>query len=458
MLYRQQTLDLIDKLLVDLFPLCRSLTGDGTRRTLEILSSVMPLRLHEVPCGKQVFDWCVPEEWNIRDAWIKDERGEKLVDFKKNNIHLVSYSIPFRGTLSYEELQGHIHTLPEHPDWIPYRTSYYERDWGFCTAHNEFQKWDRGAKYEVFIDSSLDPKGKLVYGDLVHEGARREEILISTYCCHPSLANDNLSGLVLTSLLFKYISSKRTRFSYRFVVVPETVGAVSYLHENQAQMKKVLGGAVVSCVGGPGRFGLKHSFDQDSVVDRVAVQVLGEAGGSWREYPFIPDGSDERQYASPGFRIPTITITKDKYYEYPEYHTSADNLSFVKASQLFETLELYVRWFEYLELNRIYERKMPFCEYQLGRRGLYPNLGGNVNQPASLRSDESHYSKRYELNVNHVTGRDLEAISWLMFACDGKTDLLDISRRSTIDFLTMARTAKRLESHGLLAEKSDLED
>ena len=445
------TITLIDAYLARLFPLCRSLTGDGNRQTLRILSEQVALNIHEIPCGETVFDWTVPEEWNITEAWIKNPAGDKVVDFADSNLHVLNYSTPIRGTFSFAELRPHLHTLPARPKAIPYRTSYYKRDWGFCLSQAAFDRLDQTARYEVLIDSSLNPRGSLTLADQIHRGSSAQEILLSTYCCHPSLANDNLSGLLLSVLLFRHIAQRPTRYTYRLVVVPETIGVIAYLARFQAEIRNVIGGAVITTVGGPGNFGLKSSFDPASVVERAARLTLEQAGPGWIDYPFVPDGSDERQYSSPGFRIPTITICKDKYYEYPEYHTSDDNLVFMKAENLFATLQLYVRWFECLEMNAVYRRTNPHGEYQLGKRGLFPNLGGSINQQAGRLPNETVKTKRYSLDdLDEVTGGDLDAIGWIMFGCDGETDLVTLAKRSKLGLPLLHKVARRLQRHDLL--------
>jgi aminopeptidase-like protein len=450
---QEEAIKLISTYMLRLFPICRSLTGKGNRQSLQILSELAELRIQEIPCGEVVFDWRVPEEWNIVDAWIKDRAGRKLVDFQQCNLHVVSYSPPIRGIFPFEELRRHLYTLPAHPRAVPYRTSYYQRDWGFCMTHEEFEKLDRAGEYEVCIDSSLDSQGSLTVADCVHRGASNREILISTYCCHPSLANDNLSGLVLAVLLFRYIAQRETRHTYRLVVVPETIGAIAYLARFQREFRNVVGGTVITTVGGPGRLGMKSSFDRNSPIERAARKAIGEFEPNWIEYPFVPDGSDERQYSSPGFRIPTVTICKDKYYEYPEYHTSNDNLSFVRPENVFKTLQVYLRWFEYLEMNAVFRRNESHCEFQLGRRGLFPNIGGSINQQASLLADETRMTKEYSLDgVDRVSGQDLEAISWIMFGCDGNTDLLSIAERSGLDLPILYKVARKLERHDLLTQ------
>ena len=453
MIAEDETIGQIRSFLDRLFPICRSLTGNGNRTSLRMLAELTDLRIQEIPSGTKVFDWTVPDEWNITDAWIKNPAGAKVVDFRKCNLHVVSYSTPTRGVLPFAELRKHIHTLPAHPTVVPYRTSYYQREWGFCMAQAELDKLDPSVDYEVCIESSHDPRGGLTLADAIHRGASDREILLSTYCCHPSLANDNLSGLILAVLLFRHISQRKTRFTYRLAIVPETIGAIAYLAKFREEMRKVDGGAVITTVGGPGRLGMKSSFDRTSAVERAARLALAEFEPQWIDHPFVPKGSDERQYSSPGFRIPTVTICKDKYYEYKEYHTSSDNLSFVRPENIFKTLQVYVRWFEYMEMNVRFRRNEPHCEFQLGRRGLFPNIGGSINQQASLETGETRATKTYSIGgEDRVTGQDLDAISWIMFGCDGQTDLLSIAARSGISLNVLHTVARRLERHDLISQ------
>lgn len=437
--------ELADTLLRELFPICRSLTGNGNRQTLDRLAQEIPINIEEVPSGGTYFDWEVPPEWNIRDAWIKDSSGRKVVDFKDSNLHVVNYSTPVQAKLSFEELKDRIHTLPEMPDAWPYRHSYYKRDWGFCMAHAEFEKLNQKCDYEVFIDSDLDPDGSMTIADCRHQGTSGLEYIVSTYCCHPSLANDNLSGLVLSVLLFKRLLKTQTFHSYRLIIAPETIGIISYLHLYQNDLNNVAGGYVVTTVGGPGEFGYKPSFAGNNAVDLAAAFALKSF--DYKRYQFRPDGSDERQYSSPSFRIPTGTITKDKYYEYREYHTSADNLDFVSADNLVATLDVYWAAIQNLERNRIYERIDGHCEIQLGKHGLYPTTGGAIYQPAVQTSgvDESSHD-------NASVDEEIDAMSWLMFACDGKTPLLDIAERSSSGVKVLFDCAMRMVSAGVLHE------
>lgn len=443
----------VDDLLERLFPICRSITGDGTRRTLEILSEIASLTMHEVPSGASCYDWTIPPEWNVSEAWIKDNDGNKVVDFQDSNLHLVNYSVPVHDKLTYDELAPHLHSLPNLPGAIPYRTSYYRRTWGFCLRHDTLQGMDRDATYEVFIDSELDPDGTLTYADARVEGESDKEYLLSTYCCHPSLANDNLSGLILSSLLFARLQETNPYHSYRLIVVPETIGAVAYLARNESTLKQVDGGYVITTVAGPGPFGYKSSFHGNTDIDLAARAALADV--AHRQYPFTPSGSDERQYASPGFRIPTGTITKDKYYEYDAYHTSKDDLNFISADDLLKTMRLYWRAVQNLEANRVYRRTEPHCEYQLGKHGLYPDTGGTQQQPAHL-GDEDHADHEYDASSQEssTAGRKVAAMEWLMHGIDGSTSILELADRSGLPPTLLHTTAREMKSKGLLEEVS----
>ena len=429
----------IKYLLETLYPICRSLTGKGNRLTFDILKKFQDFDVHEVPSGTKVFDWVVPEEWSINDAWIKDSNGKKIINFTNSNLHVINYSTSVDMDLPFDQLATHLHYLEDMPEAIPYRSSYYKKNWGFCLSYNQFKKLDKDAVYHVYIDANHDSTGSLTYGQKVHNGQSSKEILLSTYCCHPSLVNDNLSGLISTILLFNYISSKETYYSYRMVIAPETIGAITFLHENKNLLDNIIGGAVLTTMGGPGAFGMKESYLGDSIFDQAAQYALDKTGVDWLKYEFVPDGSDERQYCSPGIRIPTVTITKDKYYEYPEYHTSADDLSFVTPEQISKTIDVYIDWFDFLEKNRTYERVNPSCEFQLGKRGLYPQIGGARNQKVLKEVNEVSYQE------------EIKAMNWLMFACDGETDMISISKRSKLSLDALHFVAQKFAKEGLLS-------
>jgi len=429
--------DRIDKYLKRLFPIPRSLTGQGNRDTFRILEEIIPLNLIEYPSGTPVYDWIIPDEWIIRDAYIKAPDGKRLIDFCKCNLHVVGYSAPVNRKMKFSELAPRLHMLRDSPDAVPYRTSYYNRDWGFCVTKKQYKELeDISGLLEVCIDSEFDTNGSMVIGEFIVSGETKEEFLVSTYCCHPSMANDNLSGLLATAFLaHELIDTRVPRCSWRFIFVPETIGAIAYLCHNETKMKKLLGGLVLTTCGGPGPFGFKESFLGDHVVDRAIRLAFKQRGIDPLHYPFIPDGSDERQYSSPGFRIPVASVTRDKYYEYPEYHTSLDNLSFVNGAQIAESLAVYRDVMRILDQNSCYKSTAPFGEPQLGRRGLYPSTGGGINQARVFGTAEE--SK-------------LDAITWLLFLADGENDLLSVAERSGLNFCDLVQVSDQLVQSGLL--------
>ncbi len=446
-------LEAIHDLLVTLFPLNRSLTGDGNRKTLDILGSRVALEIHEVRSGTDVFDWTVPLEWWINDAYVLNAAGKKILDWKSCNLHVVNYSAPIDARLTLEELLPKLHSLPCKPDAIPYRTTYYKRDWGFCIAESLKSSPDFVGPFTVKIDSGFCEDGSLTYAQALHPGRVKDEILIATYCCHPSLANDNLSGLITAVLLFEEICSHNTHYSYRLLIAPETIGAITFLATQPEAVMNIVASCVVTTTAGKGPLGLKHSFEPAHQIDELAVIALNNApttSTGWKEYPFVPNGSDERQFSSPGFRIPTITICKDKYYEYEEYHTSDDNLDFVTPEQLLETLEVYKHWIRLLENNRTYRRKQPYCEYRLGKRGLFPALGGSINQPTAIENANGYAQRSYQLETANITGAHLDAFKWIMFACDGKTDVLSICKMSGLDINIVIESCQLLLKETLL--------
>ena len=443
------TLD-ADTLLHHLFPICRSITGDGLRRTLNLLREITDFQLHEVPSGTICYDWTIPDEWNVRDAYVDDTAGHRLIDFQQNNIHLVNYSVPFEGTLTYDELTLHLHTLPEMPSAIPYRTTYYNRTWGFCLTHEQFQELDKKEKYHVVVDTTLTP-GALTYGEAILPGSSGREFLISTYVCHPSLANDNLSGVVLWTMLLRELSGCSLRHSYRFVIAPETIGALAYIAGNEQAVRALTGGLVVATVAGPGGFGYKRTFRGDTIVDRAVRLTFRDLGLEFTEYPFDANGSDERQYSTPGLRVPVGTICKDKYYEYPYYHTSLDNLEFVSAANLVETLKLYLLVIEKLEQNRTYRSLNPIGEPMLGKRGMYPKMGGTIKQ--KIADSLVHGERSYVVDAgNIIFGNELDAIRWVLFYADGQTPLLEVAERVGLPMGQLYDVANKLVADGLLEE------
>ena len=411
-------------LMRQLFPICRSLTGDGQRRTLEILRRTIDLRIREVPSGTEVFDWTVPREWNIRDAYIKDERGRKIIDFRESNLHVVSYSVPVHATLPLEELKKHLFTLPEHPEWIPYRTSYYSENWGFCLSHKQLLALPEG-EYEVFIDSSLEP-GSLTYGEYFLAGESDEEVLISCHICHPALANDNLSGIAVAAFLARYLGTLPLRYSYRFLFTPGCIGSITWLALNEGKLSRIRAGLVLACLGDSGRFTYKKSRRGDTEIDRAASAVLRDSGDAYDIQDFVPYGYDERQFCSPGINLPVGCLMRTPHGCFPEYHTSADNLNFVRPEHLAASLSQCLAVLISLELNNTYINLNPKCEPQLGKRGLYGTIGGGDGKAREL------------------------ALLWVLNMSDGLHDLLAIAERSGLSFAAICGAARALEEHGLI--------
>jgi aminopeptidase-like protein len=437
-------------LLQRLFPICRSITGDGLRLTLNLLREITHFQLHEVPSGTICYDWIVPDEWNVRDAFVADSSGRRVIDFQQNNVHLVNYSIPFEGKLTFKELASHLFTLPDIPNAVPYRTTYYNRAWGFCLTHEQFRKLDKKEKYHVVVDTALAP-GALTYGETILSGSSGKEYLISTYVCHPSLANDNLSGVVLWALLLRELSGRTLYHSYRFVIAPETIGALAYIARNESAVRSLAGGLVATTVAGPGPFGYKRTFLGDSIVDRSVRLTFRELGLEFIEYPFDVNGSDERQYSSSGLRVPVGTICKDKYYEYPCYHTSLDNLEFISAANLVETLKVYMLAIEKLEQARTYRSLNPIGEPMLGKRGLYPMTGGAIKQ--KVADSPVHGERHYAVDAgNTIFGNELDAIRWVLFYADGRTSLLEVAERTALPMSQLYNVAGKLVASGLLEE------
>jgi aminopeptidase-like protein len=402
-----------------LFPICRSITGRGVRETLQILGKHIPLEIHEVPTGTKVFDWTVPKEWNIKDAYVKNSKGEKLIDFQKSNLHVLNYSIPVKKILRLNELKEHLFTLPDHPEWIPYKTSYYKENWGFCLSHNQLMALEDG-DYEVCIDSTLTD-GELTYGEYVIPGESKDEILVSTHICHPSLANDNLSGVCTAIFLAKRLAGRERRYTYRFLFIPGTIGAITWLALSEEQTAKIKHGLVITGIGDSGKITYKKSRRGNAEIDKAAFHVLKHSGQPFRIIDFDPYGYDERQYCSPGFDLPVGRLSRTPYAEYPEYHTSADNLNFVKKESLADSFEKILSILNVLESDGTYVNLNPMCEPQLGKRGLYDQIGPN------------------EL-----------AMLWVLNQSDGSNSLLDIAERSGTPFEAILQSATLLESRGLL--------
>src|SRR6185312_483913 len=360
----------------ELYPICRSITGEGIRETLRMVQGKIPLRLTEVPTGTAVLDWTVPKEWNIRDAYIKDAEGNKVVDFKKCNLHVLNYSTPVHASLLLNELKADLATLPDHPDWLPYRTSYYKESWGFCLSHNQMLAL-RDGDYEVCIDSTLED-GNLTYGECYLPGRSAEEVLISSHACHPSLANDNLSGIVVAAALAKLLIGRELRYSYRFVFAPGTIGAITWLAKNREAAGRIRHGLVLTGIGNADAFHYKKSRRGNAQVDRAAAHVLRHNSKSAEILEFSPYGYDERQYCSPGFDLPVGCLMRSVWGTFPEYHTSADNLEFIRPEQLAESLRVCAAIVDVLENNRRYRNLSPYGEPQLGKRGLYRSTGGQA--------------------------------------------------------------------------------
>jgi len=423
----------IDAYLKRLFPICRSITGPGNRETLKILQEIAPIEIKEYPSGTEVYDWVIPSEWRVRDAWIKNRAGERLVDFGVSNVHLVSYSKPVSRNMGFDELRPHLHTHPELPDAIPYRTSYYKRDWGFCVTKEQFDVLEKTeGNLEVVIDSEFDDAGSLTVGELLIPGECKKEILISTYICHPSLANDNLSGAVMTAFLARELLKKKHRLhSYRIIFVPETIGAIAYCAMNEKAMRQIDTGLVVTTVGGPGKFGYKESFDAEHHLNAMIEEVFEEERIEYITYPFDIHGSDERQYSSQGFRMNVASITRDKYYEYPFYHTSLDNLDFVNGEQIAETLRLYMSLLSKLDGNFCYRNLFPNCEVMLSKHELYPKSGGALLPESGGKTD-------------------LDLILWLLFLCDGSFSINEIAKQINVPTNTLGDVVMKLEEKKIL--------
>jgi len=412
-----------------LYPICRSITGNGLRASLRQLQNHVGLTLREVPTGTQVFDWNVPKEWNIRDAYIKNSQGARVVDFQKNNLHVVNYSLPVRGKMRLADLRKHLFTLPENPDWIPYRTSYYKETWGFCLTQRQLEGL-ADEEYDVCIDASLEP-GHLTYGEYRIQGANDDEVLISCHSCHPSLCNDNLSGMSVAAMLARRLTGLSLRYSYRFLWLPGTIGAITWLALNEDIRPRIKHGLVLSCVGDPGRFNYKRSRRGNAEIDRVVEHVLRRSAKDFVISDFTPYGYDERQYCSPGINLPVGCFMRTPNGKYPQYHTSADDLSLVKPESLAESLLRLLGIVRILEKNQRYLNLNPKCEPQLGRRGLYRSLGGTSGSGFE------------------------EALLWVLNLSDGAHSLLDIAERSGLEFGELDRAAEALLKHELLRQTND---
>jgi aminopeptidase-like protein len=411
----------------ELYPICRSITGNGLRQTLHILKALIPLDIYEVPTGIQVFDWTVPKEWNIRDAYIKNSKGRRIVDFKESNLHVLNYSMPIKRKLSFNELKEHLFTLPSQPEWIPYRTSYYKENWGFCLSHKQLLEM-KDEEYEVCIDSSLED-GHLTYGECYLKGERDDEVLISCHVCHPSLCNDNLSGIALAVCLAKSLRQLSLRYSYRFLFIPATIGSITWLCRNEDQISRIKHGLVVACMGDPGPSTYKKSRQGEAEIDKAVLHVLKHSGQGYEVQDFSPYGYDERQFCSPGFNLPVGCLMRTPHGCFPEYHTSADNLNFVQPPYLADSFLKCLFVLHVLENNKTYLNQNSKCEPQLGKRGLYRPTGG-----------------QQESVINEL------ALLWVLNLSDGSHTLLDIADRSELEFSLIKDAADALLEHGLLKE------
>jgi aminopeptidase-like protein len=420
----QELYQLIDRL----YPICRSITGNGVRNTLAIISEHIPLIIHEVPTGTNVFDWEIPLEWNIRDAWIKNEKGEKIIDFRKSNLHVLNYSTPVDKYVSLDELKKHLFTLKDHPEWIPYRTSYHHRNWGFCMAYNQFKDL-KNEEYHVKIDSSLE-EGSMTYGELFIKGKTDDEILISTHICHPSLCNDNLSGIAVATSLAEEMSKKDLKYSYRFLFIPGTIGAITWLSRNENITNRIKYGLVLNLLGDSGNFTYKKSRRGNAEIDKVVELVLAEKKTDFRIIDFYPYGYDERQFCSPGFNLPVGRLSRTPHGEFPEYHTSADNMNLISPDKLIDSANLIRSIFWVIEANSVYINLNPKCEPQLGKRGLYDPIGGEKE------------TKEFQI-----------ALLWILNFSDGNHSLLQIAEKSGMPFHVILEAAEALRKAGLLKKQ-----
>jgi aminopeptidase-like protein len=413
------------QLIAELYPICRSITGPGLRQTLGILRKSMPLTIHEVPSGTPVLDWMVPQEWTIRGAYISRLDGTRVVDFAAHNLHILQYSRAIDRIVPIEELKEHLHTLPDTPDWIPYRTSYYRDTWGFCLTQRQLDSMTDPA-YRVVIDASHED-GSLSYGELLIPGETTAEVLISCHSCHPSLANDNLAGIAVATMLARHLARTPRRLTWRFVFIPGTIGSLTWLARNEAVVPRIRHGLVLSCLGDAGTVTYKQSRRGDAAIDRIVAHVLRHSGDAHRITPFIPYGYDERQYCSPGFNLPVGCFMRTPNGAYPEYHTSADDLALMRPASLEDSLAKLKQVAAIIEGDALYRSRNPKGEPQLGRRGLYRTMGGLSN-----------------------AGHDEMALLWMLNLADGEHTLLDMAERSELPFSQIRSAADALLAADLL--------
>lgn len=421
--------DSIHSLATRLWPIHRSITGNGVRETLGILKELLPdLTVHEVPSGETAFDWTIPDEWNVREAWIEDPDGHRIADFSEHNLHLVGYSIPVDQVMSLEELQEHLHSLPEMPEAIPYITSYYSKQWGFCLPHNDRLKLKPG-NYRAYINTTLAP-GSLAYGELVIPGGTDEEIFLSTNICHPSMGNNELSGPCVATYLGKWLSELQTRrYTYRLIFIPETIGSIAYLSKNLDHLKQhVVAGFNIVCIGDDRCYSYLSSRAGDTLSDRVAVHVLKHLAPDFKRYSYLDRGSDERQYCAPGVDLPIASIMRSKYLEYPEYHTSLDNLDFITPDGLGGGFNALQKAIEAIECNCV-PKLTVFGEPHLSKYGLYPTLSTLVSNDL------------------------MKPMMNLIAYCDGKHSLLDIAKITGMPIWELVPIYKELEENKLLVDQ-----
>jgi aminopeptidase-like protein len=404
----------------ELFPICRSITGDGLRETLRRIGKVVPLELTEVPTGTPAFDWTVPREWNIRDAWVADDQGHRVIDFQQSNLHVVNYSVPVHERMTLADLRPRLHTIPDHPTWVPYRTSYYADNWGFCLSEEQLGRLGDG-EYDVVIDATLEP-GSLTYGECVLPGRSSDEVLISSHVCHPSLANDNLSAVVTAATLARLLAGTDHHYTYRFLFAPGTIGAIVWLARNEARLDGLRAGLVLACVGDDGPLVYKRSRRGDTCVDRAAAHVLAHRAANDEIVDFSPYGNDERQFCSPGFDLPVGAITRSGHDRNERHHSSADDLASISPAALAGTVLACIDILRVVDEDATLVSLNPKGEPQLGRRGLYRAFGGRTEQ-AALES----------------------ALLWVMSCGDGRHTLLDVAQRSGLPFAVVAEAARALE-------------
>ena len=412
-----------------LWPINRSLTGKGNRESLKIIKEIVALNISEIPSGTKCFDWTVPPEWNVEGAWIKDSSGNKIIDFEVSNLHLLGYSEPFQGKLSLAELKKHLYSLPEQPTFIPYVTSYYKRRWGFCIAHNQLLQL-KDEVYEVFIDSILNDKGSMTIADAIISGKSNKEILFTTYICHPSMANNELSGPLVSSFICQALKKREgaLKYTYRFVFVPETIGSIYYLSKYGDYLKEnLIAGFVVTTVGDSGKFTYKRSRTGNSLTNRAVETILSNSNKDYQVEDFFPMGSDERQYCSPGFNLPVGSLMRTRDGKYKEYHTSGDYKSFISFEAMEDTIEMYLKVVELIENNCKPINLLPDCEPQLGKRGLYPDISSAAEKT-----------------------KNIEAIQWVLNYSDGLHDTIDIINKSKQRPSLIYSAIKSLNEAGLL--------